>query len=311
MINNLNYFDLHCDTLTKMYDKSQTLDDNSCMINRESISMFEKYGQVYAVFSRPELDNDACYRRFFDCVSSFEKKEGSFCKTKNDLTEAYKSGSSINILSIEDLRLTSCDANKLLNLLNAGVCIVTPLWSGETCIGGAFDTDKGLTDLGWAMTEICLSENIILDISHASKQSANDIFSLAEINASPVIASHSNSFTICPHPRNLTDRQALRIKELGGIVGVNLVPEHLSNDIATSEDVVRHIDYLLNIVGEDYVALGCDFDGIKLTPADIKNQSQICNLINQLKKHGIDGKLLDKILFENVYNFLQKNIREK
>ena len=64
-----------------------------------------------------------------------------------------------------------------------------------------------------------------------------------------------------PQPRNLTDQQLRAIRDSGGVVGVNFGNAFLRADGRRDSDtplttIVRHIDYLINIMGEDHVALG-------------------------------------------------------
>lgn len=306
----LDYFDLHADTLTELYDRGEDLDRTTCMISRSSINDFGRYAQIFAVFSRHDLSDEACYERFGDVVSGFEQTEDSFCLNANDIKEKLESGKCAGILSIEDARLTSCSENKLVSLYNRGVRIVTPLWSGTTCIGGSFDTSEGLTEGGAQIIKKCLSLGIICDISHASRKSTDEILTIAEGFKSPVIASHSNSFKLCAHPRNLTDLEAERVALSGGIIGVSLVPYHLTESgKASSDDVADHILHFIDVVGEDRVVLGCDFDGISSTPSDVKNQHEIYNLDKAMERRGIASGTREKILFENAYSFFIKNMK--
>ncbi len=304
----LNYFDLHCDTLTRLYDKGETLSNSTCMLKESDSVLFEKCAQVFAVFSKKELGNEDCFRRFFSAVDYFKRNEGDFCKNKKELELCAENSEFCKILSVEDLRLTDCDEKKLFPLIDCGVKLVTPLWAGETCVGGSFDTDVGLSEKGSALIEKCFAEKLIVDVSHASRKSTDEILKIARKYGGKVIASHSCSFSVCRHPRNLTDSEATQIKELGGIVGINVVPAHLSGEAPTSDDVVKHIFRFLELIGEDSVSLGCDFDGIKETPSDITCRADLVNLAENLKNHGIDDSLLNKIFYQNAYNYFLKNI---
>lgn len=306
----LNYFDLHCDTLTKLYDKGETLSNSTCMLKKSDNTIFEKCAQVFAVFSKKELGNEDCFRRFFEAVDYFKENEGDFCKGKKELEYCAENSEFCKILSVEDLRLTDCDEKKLLSLTDYGVKLVTPLWAGETCVGGSFDTDVGLSEKGRALVEKCFTEKLIVDVSHASRKSTDEMLEIAQKHGGKVLASHSNSFSVCRHPRNLTDSEAIRIKELGGIVGINVVPAHLSYDTPTSDDVVKHIFHFLELIGEDSISLGCDFDGIRETPSDLTCRADLINLAENLKNHGMNELLLNKIFYLNAYNYFLKNIKE-
>ena len=186
--------------------------------------------------------------------------------------------------------------------------ILTPLWKGETCIGGSFDTDAGLTDFGKDVIRKCIELGIVPDISHASIKSADDIFDISS-GSSPVIASHSSSYTIFEHPRNLTDSQFCSVRESGGLVGVNLYTEALGLDARSDgiPTILEHIEHYLSLGGEDCVCFGCDFDGAQ-TPKDIPDVSYIYLFADEMSKLNYSESLIKKIFYENVNNFILKNI---
>lgn len=304
----MKLFDLHCDTLTELYDKGEDFERSSCRIAERHYIKFSKYAQVCAVFSKTALDDDGCFERFFNIVNSFENRGVSFCADSHSVSEALKKGTPAFILSVEDGRLLSNDLPRLKALRARGVRILTPLWSGVTCIGGAFDTDEGLSDFGMSAVEECFILGIIPDISHASEKSAGQIISLAARRKRPVIASHSNSYSVFPHPRNLRDEAALDIKRSGGVIGISFAPQHLSNGNVSSETVFSHIEHYLSLLGEDSICIGADFDGTDSTPSDITCQGDMGNLYNTMLKHNYPESLADKLFFENAMRFFNENL---
>ena len=303
----MKIFDLHCDTMTELYDRGETLRSNTCHIKEEYYSDFEDYCQVAAVISSPDLDNGACYKRFFQVVNKAEAEGVRFCKSFSDLEKGKPSF----ILSVEDARLLDGDISRLQSLYDRGVRIVTPLWGGSTCIGGSFDTEEGLTSFGIEVVKECLRLGIIPDISHASVKSAHMILEIGEDAGKAIIASHSNSYSVYPHPRNLSDGKALRVKETGGVIGISLYPPHLGEGEATSETVFRHIDYYTSLLGEDTLCLGADFDGIDTTPTDIKCQKELYNLENTLVNHGYTMEQITKLFYKNAFNFIKRTLNKK
>lgn len=296
----MNYFDLHCDTATVLFDRGEKLKNSGCQISLKDISEFSSYSQVFAIFSKPGVSDDDCYKRFFEVLDSFVSANGiSFSKTgNNDLSY---------ILSVEDARLLHGRIEKLDTLFDFGVRIMTPLWSGVTCIGGSFDTDEGLTEFGREVIRRCLTKGIIPDISHASVRSADEIFEIAASFSSPVLATHSNSYEICSHPRNLREAQVQKLKKSKGIVGICLHSPHLGEE-ADIETVIKHIDYYSEHIGIEAVALGCDLDGTDNLPKGISCLSDVKKIADGMSAHGYSDDDINRVFYKNAHEFFKKNL---
>ena len=128
----------------------------------------------------------------------------------------------------------------------------------------------------------------------------------------PLIATHSNVHELCPSPRNLTALQLAAIAESNGIVGLNfgigfLHFEGKRDRLLSLDTMCRHLDALLEILGEEGVALGSDFDGIQVSD-HITDCSGLPNLIAAMKKNGYDDKLIKKICSKNWIQFIKKTL---
>ena len=86
---------------------------------------------------------------------------------------------------------------------------------------------------------------MLVDVSHIAPAGFWDVI---ETSSKPIIATHSNAKALCPHPRNLDDKQILAIKENDGLIGVTFAGQFLEHDYndACIESIYRHIDYMLN-----------------------------------------------------------------
>ena len=299
----MDLFDLHCDTLTKLYDLGSDLSDSPAAISQSTISRFEKYAQIFAVFSEPGLSDDDCYKRFFDVASYF--KEMPFALTGEDIERTG------NILSVEDARLLSGDISRLDALFRAGVRVITPLWAGSTCIGGSFDTDDGLTRFGTEVIKRSAELGIIPDISHASRRASDEIIDIAHWYSTPVIASHSDSYEVCPHPRNVTDKLAKKVKDSGGVIGICLHAPHLSADEASVDDVIRHAEHLILVTDESTVCLGCDFDGTDSLPRGVADQSDLYHIADRMASLGWPDDTIHDIFYKNANRFFKNNLGQK
>ena len=123
----------------------------------------------------------------------------------------------------------------------------------------------------------------------------------------PVFASHSNAYTLCPHPRNLTNDQLKAIAAAGGVIGINFYPDFLTESAqATIVDVVHHIEYVADLVGLDHVAIGSDFDGIDRTPEGLDDVTHLPRLIDALLDRGFSANDVEKVLGMNLVHFFHQ-----
>jgi len=308
----MKYADTHCDTLTELYLGGYGIAKAPLHISLDKAAPLNPYIQLAAVWTDKRLTDDEAYDRFFKVTGHFKRdpavRDGKvrLCRTKAELDSAADAGIPAFVLAVEGARLLAGDMNRLYRLHNEGVRLITLQWSGSDCIGGAWDTDDGLTDFGKELLREMASLGIAADISHASDKTAYEILDLADKYSLMICASHSNSRSICSHKRNLTDELFLRVKEKIGIVGISMAPEHLSDtSVADSSNICRHIHRYLSLGGEDTICLGCDFDGIGATPSDIRSIGDVTHLRDILTKDGIPENTLTKLFFGNAYRFIR------
>ena len=133
---------------------------------------------------------------------------------------------------------------------------------------------------------------------------------VAAISDAPLVATHSNAHAVTPSTRNLTDRQLRQIADSGGIVGLNyatvfLDPNGRQRPFAGWDPVLRHVDHLLSILGEDHLGLGSDFDGATV-PADIGDVAGNPRLLDALRGHGFGEELVEKIAWKNWLSVLSR-----
>ena len=305
---NLSLFDLHADTAWAMYQTKQLLTSNGLAISLKKAEKFERYIQTMALWTSPNLDNDKGYVELLKmaeslkCDPALQNGDAELCTSCPPRISQKAS----LILSVEDARILDGQIERVGELSALGVKSLIPLWSGETCIGGSHDTCTGLTPFGKRAIKEMLDYGMILDVSHASEESSNEIFELSAAHSKPVIASHSNSHTVCPVSRNLHDWQIDAILSSGGIIGINLYKFFLEESgNATLDSILRHIEYFLSCGAENALCLGCDMDGADLLDA-IPDISYLDRLADHLSAHGYSQSLIDDLFFENAYRFAQK-----
>ncbi len=308
----MNVLDLHCDTPYELFKKGEPLTENSGHVSLARAARLGRYAQVMAIWTEHRLDDEAAWEQFFrireDFLSKIPADRAVLCRTASEAHAAFAAGKIPFFLMVEGARLLAGKLDRLDALAEAGVRILTLTWKDADCIGGSYNTHAPLTAFGREVVEGCMARGMIVDVSHASVEVTDEVLATAVARGKPVVATHSNSFAICPHPRNLTDARALRIAATGGLVGVSMAPQHLAPaGEADAGQACRHILHGLEIGLGGALALGCDFDGIEQTPRDIRTLSDLPRLNEALAACGVDEATREATFFGNAMRFFERN----
>lgn len=306
----MNYIDTHCDTAFEMFKKKEPLSRNSLHISLEAAQNFEKYAQIMAIWSQNDLSNGEGWSQFASVLENLkleiEKNEkAALCTSFAQCEAAFSEGKRAFFLAVEGGNILDAKIWRTDELYDAGVRFLTLVWKGEGCIGGAFDTEKGLTAFGRRVVKTAMEKGIVIDVSHGSGKLTDECLDIAESTGKPIIATHSNSFAVCEHPRNLTDERARRIAASGGIIGISMAPPHLNESgMADISDIIAHIGHYLDIGLADNICTGCDFDGVSSLPAGITGIGDIEKLSAAVEKE-FSADTAEKIFFRNAERFLR------
>ena len=219
------------------------------------------------------------------------------------------------ILHFEGAEAIDEDLNALEVYYRAGMRSLGIVWSRPTIFAHgvpiAFpstpDIGPGLTDAGVRLVKRCNELGIMIDLSHMNEAGFWDVAALSD---APLVATHSNVHALCQISRNLTDKQLDAIKASDGMVGLNFATGFLNEDGAWDSDrpldvMVRHLDYLVERLGETRVGLGSDYDGARV-PDAVSDVSKLPNLIAALQDAGYNDDLLHKLTHQNWVRVLRK-----
>tara|TARA_B100001094_G_scaffold31230_1_gene25963 strand:- start:82 stop:1185 length:1104 start_codon:yes stop_codon:yes gene_type:complete len=199
----------------------------------------------------------------------------------------------------------------------------------------------GLSSFGKKVVRRCNDLGVIIDVSHLGEQAFWDVI---EESKSPIIASHSSVYSLCPHFRNLKDNQIKAIAKKGGAVFINFYPGYIDStfskkaDLVDSKydtelgilaeqhdtlsnqywfekmkllkhekakiapninDVIKHISYIVDLVGVDFVGIGSDYDGVEIMPTGLENVAKLPFLTKKLIENGYTLRHVRKILGGN------------
>ena len=239
------------------------------------------------------------------------------CHDASDISTCLSNNQIAAILHLEGAEPIDPDFTALEVLYAAGLRSLGPVWSRPTIYGHGVpfrypsspDIGAGLTDDGKRLIRACNELNIMVDLSHLNEKGFRDV---AAISDAPLVATHSNAHAICPSARNLTDWQLGAIRESDGMVGVNFATCFLRADgqmlsKTPLQDVLQHLDYLIDKLGEDKVGFGSDFDGA-VVPDGIGSAAGLPQLRKAMSDHGYDAELQEKICFGNWLSVLSRSI---
>jgi membrane dipeptidase len=196
------------------------------------------------------------------------------------------------------------DSEELFTLHRAGLRVMSLVWdSNELGTSASDEWDVGLTSEGIRMAKRCAELGITLDVSHLSDKS---FYELCDAYPLPIIATHSNFRDVRPHPRNLTLDMARIIAARGGVIGLNLYPLFLGVSSPSADDLLPHIDYGLEHLGESVLGFGFDIDGTcGVYPEGIDESSSIHDRVCDILLSHYPASTVERIAGGNVTDFLK------
>lgn len=306
-------FDAHCDTLQKICDNNKALRENDLHLDLVRLKNRERSCvQVFAAFIDKENDvlppKERCiqlitkYRE--ECMQNTDIIE--HCNSAMDIYSAVEKKKVAGLLSIEGGEALEGQIENLEIFYEMGVRILTLCWNyqNEIADGVMSDGNNGLTDFGKTVVSKMNRIGMLIDVSHMSEKSFWDVI---EYSKMPISATHSNVKKIKNHPRNLNDAQIKAIIENNGCVGINIYPEFVSDSTCKICDILRHIEYIMALGGENNIGIGSDFDGIDTLPQSLSGSEDLEKIFDSLLKLGYSEELVSKLaggnflrLFNNV-----------
>ena len=306
----MKYFDLHCDTATECFERKQELYRNELQLSIEKGLGFEKWVQVYAIWMNDERRGEAAYEHFCRVYDKFmlELKKNEelvrLCTNNAEIESGLRQGKRVAILAIEGSAALGGKIERVQEFYDKGIRFMTLTWNGrsEVADGCMLEDAGGLTTFGKRVISEMNRVGMIADVSHLAQRGFWD---LVEYSDNAFIATHSNSQSICPHPRNLSDEAFKEIVKREGLVGMNFYPTFINGTTTASmKELLPHISHFLEIGGENTIALGSDFDGATM-PRDLESIDKVEKLYEELVRH-YGETISDKICFKNAMEFTKR-----
>ncbi len=293
-------FDLHCDTILKIYQDNTQLKTNDYHISEDKMKKAGSLAQFFAMFVDMQKVADP-YVTCNEMIDVFDREVAKSQVIKkgtaaSDIAEDHITG----IITIEEGGVLKGEMKNLLHFYERGVRSIVLTWNYENEIGYPnyefTYKDKGLKPFGIEVVKKMNELGMLVDVSHLSD---GGFYDCIKYSTKPIIASHSNARAVCGHSRNLTDDMILALKENGGVMGINFCSQFLDGSyLSKVSSIVEHIKYIKNLAGIDIIALGTDYDGIRCD-LEISDISKMAMLKQALENEHFTQEEIEKIFYKN------------
>jgi membrane dipeptidase len=178
-------------------------------------------------------------------------------ETLADVAAARQTGKLAIAFDLEGSVMLQDDLSMLRFFRDLGVRQIHLAYNRDNSIaGGCHGSGMGLTTLGRDVVREINAVGMIMDCSHSSKRTSLEVM---EASSKPVVFSHANVRALCDHPRNIDDEQIRACSMTDGVIGICGISEFLGEDGITTANVIRHIDYIAELVGPRHIGLGLDY----------------------------------------------------
>ncbi len=309
--------DCHCDTLTELYNKNASLYENEQHFDIKRQIALGGGLQFCAIYVPTEVFRYQGGLRYTLCLlDKYNQEIKKLHENGIDVLQVRTAEDAGNVLKHKAATLLAIEEGGAIDgslealrcLYELGVRAMTLTWSNRNDIADGINeeaTGSGLTLFGKQVVAEMNRLGMLVDVSHISTAG---FWSVIETSTKPIIATHSNAKSLCSHPRNLNDEQIKALAQNDGLAGITFAGQFLEEDWrnACIESVYKHIDYMLNLIGnDDHIGFGSDFDGISHPPYNIQGVQDYKPLIEYLSKYYSD-ETINKITHQNVINLMQK-----
>lgn len=307
--------DLHCDTVGLMQQGADIISGTRGHVDVPRMRAGGVTLQTFAAFVSPRTRPGQAYATAAAQLDTIEAACRAYPDHLTLVTDAAgaeraEADGRVGVLrAVENGFAIENDLDRLAGLARRGVRILTVVHSANTdWAASCTDTNApfdGLSSFGEQVIDAMEEMGILVDVSHCSEAA---FWKVAKRARKPFIASHSNAWELCNHPRNLKDDQIRAIADSGGVIGMNFCPDFLElpreTRRVTAETVARHIDHVVKLVGDAPVAFGSDFDGIPGTPEDVTGSDCYTVILGLLRQRGYTDASLRRICRDNALRVL-------
>ncbi len=178
-------------------------------------------------------------------------------RTAADILKAKREKKFGVVIGTQDTSMVGPELERLAQLKKDGVMSVQLTYNNRNLAGdGALEpANAGLSKLGMATIERIEAEKLLLDLSHGGARTMAEAAAFAK---RPLVISHTAARALTDHPRNVEDSTIKAVADKGGVIGVYFMPFLTLDSHPKGDDLLRHVEHVANIAGEDHVGIGTD-----------------------------------------------------
>ncbi|WBU52503.1 dipeptidase [Paracoccus sp. SCSIO 75233] len=209
------------------------------------------------------------------------------------------------ILGTEGAHPLEGNTANLDKLYDAGFRVIGLTHFFDNALGSSLHgdgEDEGLSGFGRQVVDGLMERGMVIDLAHASPQMARDV--LAIEGARPII-SHTGIRGNCQTPRNIPDDLVRDIAAKGGVIGIGFWTDVTCG--STPAAIATSIRTAVDLVGEDQVTLGSDYDGSVDAPFDAAGMAA---LTQALMDEGFSEAQIAKVMGGNMMRYLAETLPE-
>jgi membrane dipeptidase len=225
--------DTHNDAASACLEKNVSLDRDLTGINHSDLKRFKQGGvdyQLFSIFCDGEKQHPYAWAMremdTIDAVAARNPDKIVVAKNWKQIDAALKQGKLVAQYGVEGGHMMEDDLNKLDTFYKRGARYMTLTWNNSPSWASShadekdpkYTGHKGLNSFGKEVIKRMNKLGIIVDISHVGETTFWDAI---HTTSKPVIASHSNAYSICPVSRNLKDDQIKAVGKNGGVIHLN------------------------------------------------------------------------------------------
>ena len=223
-----------------------------------------------------------------------------------DLVQARQSGKRVvgGLLGMEGGHALEEKLENLGKLYDAGFRLIGLQHFFDNELGGSLHgiSNRGLTEFGKAVVLEAEQKGWIVDLAHSSPAVARDVL---EITDMPLVVSHTGVHGFCASKRNFEDPLMKAIVASGGVVGLGYWPDVVCGNISPA-GIAKMVLKAIEIVGEDHISLGSDYDGTVETAFDT---SELPALTSALLEAGLTETQVRKVMGENMLRVMRARLK--